>query len=162
MCRTCKGLLCVVPVMLVLGCAASEKGTSNGAAEVVQHMDALDTELSAHSMHIANATDMGAVGHEEGSYEQHFDGHMDAMNGTMSGMAHCMGGQMSGMQEMSDMMDQARSEEARHHKAMNAARDLSSAGAEETGYQQAMSAQLAAMRQQWTGMKSSGSSCSMM
>lgn len=53
MCRTCKGLLCVVPVMLVLGCAASEKGTSNGAAEVVQHMDALDTELSAHSMHIA-------------------------------------------------------------------------------------------------------------
>ncbi len=143
-------------------CGHSDTMMSDYAQAIDRHMDALQTEETAHASEIASLSTLGAIRDAEAGHSQRMDDHLDEMRLVMRDMAGCRSSTLVDNAGFADSTQKIRFECDDHLQAMELAPGLAAARNEETRHGGAFHDVMVVMRGQWNMMMmdSSGYACS--
>jgi outer membrane murein-binding lipoprotein Lpp len=152
------GLLAVV----VSACGGNDSSTmSNYPQDLGRHVDALQTEQSAHSSEIVAAPDLDSIMRAEDEHWQRMNDHMNQMGMVMGQMMSCVDGRGARCDTapFAGTMHDLRSDCDDHRAAVRSAATLDAARTEESRHQDVTHDRLLEMRGQMGTMVGSGISC---
>lgn len=155
------GLLAVV----ASACGGSEEGTMSGyTQDLGRHLEALQTEQSAHSSGVAAAPDLDSIMSAEDDHWQRMDDHTSQMGTIMAQIMSCVDGRRARCDTapFAETMHDLRSDCDDHRAAMHGAVTLYVARTEESRHRDAMRDRLDKMRGQMGTMmgQTGGYACS--